>query len=248
MRQGGARAGGGALRIARCAVVLAMVRLIPGQAHWPVYAQEEVQLEEVQAEFPNPPVTYPRKRTSRAPECAAVHTDGIEGCLHVRQACVDQNEVVLMGEEYTPDITHPSWAPGAIKPLPEYKADHGMPFIYQFDGTSSNGDFFGPPVQLVPPVTFRARSKLEPALDLQHPEYSNSTIPIIFHPTWMYNYCHVSMSSTPWVYNNINQSDDADLAQRAQLVVRTPHGWEMPPFMRPLLQPLLHQPIATVAE
>lgn len=33
-----------------------------------------------------------------------------------------------------------------------------------------------------------------------------------------------------------------------RLVVRTPHGWAMPPFMRPLFQPLLRQPVTTFAE
>jgi hypothetical protein len=59
------------------------------------------------APYSHPPVVYPRKQPTKAPKCAAAHTDGVEGCLHVQQACVDQGEVVMMSAEYIPDITHP---------------------------------------------------------------------------------------------------------------------------------------------
>lgn len=59
------------------------------------------------APYPHPPVAYPRKQATKAPECAAAHTDGVEGCLHVQQACVDQGEVVMMSAEYIPNIRHP---------------------------------------------------------------------------------------------------------------------------------------------
>jgi len=36
------------------------------------------------------------------------------------QACVDQGEVVMMGEQYQPDVLHPAWAPGAVAPLPSF--------------------------------------------------------------------------------------------------------------------------------
>ena len=42
--------------------------------------------------------------------CAPPSLDGAElppGCLEVRQACLDQQEVVLMGDEYVPDVLHP---------------------------------------------------------------------------------------------------------------------------------------------
>lgn len=55
------------------------------------------------------------------------------------------------------------------------------------------------------------------------------------------------MSTMSWVYNNVNQSSP-ELAQHAQLAIRTPHGLGMAPFMRPLLEPLLDRPLVTFAE
>lgn len=55
------------------------------------------------------------------------------------------------------------------------------------------------------------------------------------------------MSTMSWVYNNVNQSDP-ELARSVQLAICTPHGLDMAPFMRPLLEPLLQRPVVTFAE
>lgn len=47
-------------------------------------------------------------------------------------------------------------------------------------------------------------------------QYDNSTIPIIFHPTWFDNYAHVATSGLAWVYNNINRSTVAAISERAR--------------------------------
>ena len=97
----------------------------------------------------------------------------------------------------------------------------------------------------------------------------------MLHPVWLSNYAHSATATLAWIYNNINQSSHAALAEHARqgaaaeqlliyqqhntvkapgvclarrLVVRTPHGWAMPPFMQPLFQPLLRHPVTTFAE
>lgn len=40
-------------------------------------------------------------------EAAAGAAPAIDGCLEVTEVCVDQQEVVMMGQEYIPDPTHP---------------------------------------------------------------------------------------------------------------------------------------------
>ena len=47
-------------------------------------------------------------------------------------------------------------------------------------------------------------------------QYSVDSIPIIFHPVWQYNFGHTLMSSMSWVYNNLNQSTNVELAQQAR--------------------------------
>lgn len=70
-------------------------------------------------------------------------------CTYVAatQACVDQGEVVMMGEEYQYDVLHPAWAPGAVVPLPSFVPT--VPYTPQYGKADSNGDFFSPGQPLV---------------------------------------------------------------------------------------------------
>jgi hypothetical protein len=43
------------------------------------------------------------------------------------------------------------------------------------------------PVTL-PSVRFRAAGKLEPTPDLQHPNFDNNTLPLLFSPNWQENF------------------------------------------------------------
>lgn len=58
------------------------------------------------------------------------------------QACVDQGEVVMMGEQYQPDVLHPAWAPGAVAPLPSFHPDWFVQYNMQYGSGESNADFF----------------------------------------------------------------------------------------------------------
>ncbi len=47
-------------------------------------------------------------------------------------------------------------------------------------------------------------------------QYDNSTIPVVFHAVWQFNYAHVATASLAWIWNNINQSSNAPLVERAR--------------------------------
>ena len=55
-------------------------------------------------------------------------------------------------------------------------------------------------------------------------QYDNATIPIVFHPTWQYNYAHVATASLAWIYNNVNQSNHADIQEHARQAAEAQHG------------------------
>ena len=57
-----------------------------------------------------------------------------------------------------------------------------------------------------------------PAFQPVFVQYIVDSIPIIFHPVWQYNHGHTLMSTMSWVYNNLNQSANAELARRARCV------------------------------
>ena len=57
------------------------------------------------------------------------------------QACLDQGEVVMMGEEYQPDLLHPAWAPGAVAPLPRFEPHWSVVYNMQYSNGESNQDF-----------------------------------------------------------------------------------------------------------
>lgn len=64
------------------------------------------------AAAPPPEPEWPQRPAVVPPECAAAHAveeAGVPGCVEVRQVCVDQQQVVMMGREYTPDVLHPRW-------------------------------------------------------------------------------------------------------------------------------------------
>lgn len=56
------------------------------------------------------------------------------------QVCVDQGEVVMMGEEYQADLLRPAWAPGAVAPLPRFVP--AFKYTMQYGKSGSNGDVY----------------------------------------------------------------------------------------------------------
>ena len=49
-------------------------------------------------------------------------------------------------------------------------------------------------------------------------QFDSGTIPVVLHVSWMYNYAHTATAGLAWVFNNLNQTSSAALAERARRV------------------------------
>lgn len=142
---------------------------------------------------------------------------------------------VFMGKEY-------GYHKGA-KDSPEFKVDDVLS-AWQL-GTDFNSDIVANVRMPRHIFVSRPRSAVEPTPQLEHPVFSNCTVPIIMYPFWLYNIAEFFLSTATKV---LSWSKAGIIDGNATLVLSTPAFTALHPYHRILLAPYTKHKVAAFGD